>query len=95
MAQLIDLTLLKESQQMLQKLLAKRGLTYFLDKEGGGNRLFSLEKSKVDLVHSWHISTLMLAIPPTMQSISIKQGSHYLMRLTIAKINMQRFVKLS
>ena len=49
MTDLIDLSLLKESRSLLEMLLQKRGLTFFLAKEGA-QPLFSLEKSKVELV---------------------------------------------
>jgi hypothetical protein len=48
MSDLIDLSLLKESRTLLQRLLSKRGLAYFLARDG--QRLFSLEKDKVNLV---------------------------------------------
>lgn len=49
MTDIIDLSLLKESRTLLESLLQKRGLTFFLDKEGQ-RPLFSIEKSKVELV---------------------------------------------
>jgi hypothetical protein len=48
MTDIIDLSLLKESRTVLQRLLKERGLAYFLAKDG--HRLFSLEKEKVELV---------------------------------------------
>lgn len=49
MTDIIDLSLLKETRALLETLLQKRGLTYFLDKEGA-RPLFSIEKAKVELV---------------------------------------------
>ena len=49
MTELIDLSLLKDSRSLLETLLKKRGLSYFLAKDGP-QPLFSLEKSKVELV---------------------------------------------
>jgi hypothetical protein len=48
MSELIDLSLLKESRVVLQQLLERRGLAYFLARDG--RPLFSLEAEKVDLV---------------------------------------------
>ena len=49
MTDVIDLSLLKESRSLMESLLDKRGLTYFLAKEGK-QPLFSIEKSAVELV---------------------------------------------
>jgi hypothetical protein len=49
MSDLIDLSLLKESRALLESTVKRRGLTYFLAKEGQ-SPLFSIEKSQVDMV---------------------------------------------
>jgi hypothetical protein len=48
MTEIIDLSLIQESRTLLKRLLDRRGLAYFLARDG--QRLFSLEKEKVDLV---------------------------------------------
>lgn len=48
MAELIDLGLLGESRRVLEKLVDKRGIRYFMANEGP--RLLALDKAKVDLV---------------------------------------------
>jgi len=48
MADIIDLTLVSDARRYYQKLLAARGISYFLRKEG--HRLFEIEPDKVDLV---------------------------------------------
>lgn len=49
MTELIDLSLVRASRELLEAMLERRGLSFFLS-TGGGQPLFSLEKSKVDLV---------------------------------------------
>ena len=48
MTEIIDLSLLRDSRALLDKLLERHGLTYFLAREG--KPLFALDKSKVELV---------------------------------------------
>lgn len=48
MAEFIDLRLMFETNRLLDRLLERRGLRWFLASEGP--RLFELEKSKIDLV---------------------------------------------
>ncbi len=48
MAELIDLSLLTDANQLLDKLLHKHGINWFLAKDGP--RLMALEKAKIDLV---------------------------------------------
>ncbi|MBR2980057.1 MAG: hypothetical protein IKC51_09015 [Myxococcaceae bacterium] len=48
MAELIDLRLMFETNRLIDRLLERRGLRWFLVAEGP--RLFELEKSKLDLV---------------------------------------------
>ncbi len=48
MAELIDLGLVREGYRVLENLLAKRGIRWFLATEGA--RLMALDKSKIDLV---------------------------------------------
>jgi hypothetical protein len=48
MGYLIDLSLIHEARSLLEKLLARRGLAYFLASDG--QRLFSIEPDRVDLV---------------------------------------------
>lgn len=48
MAEIIDLSLVADSRRYFHKLLDKRGISYFLRKDGG--RLFQIEQSKVELV---------------------------------------------
>ena len=48
MAEIIDLSLVKDARRYFQKLLDARGISYFLQKDG--HRLFQIEQSKVDLV---------------------------------------------
>jgi hypothetical protein len=48
MADIIDLSLVAESRKHLKKLLAARGIAYFLRKDA--RRPFELEPEKVDLV---------------------------------------------
>jgi hypothetical protein len=56
MTEIIDLALLKESRATLKSLLARRGIAYFLARDG--QRLFSIEKEKVDLVVNATVSKL-------------------------------------
>jgi len=49
MSDVIDLSLLKESRALLETTLQRRGLSYFLAKEGP-SPLFSIEKEPVDRV---------------------------------------------
>jgi len=48
MADLIDIGLLSDANRLLDKLLEKHGIRWFLAADG--ERLMALEKSKVDLV---------------------------------------------
>lgn len=48
MADIIDLTLVADARRYFHKLLDKRGISYFLQKDG--HRLFHIEPSKVELV---------------------------------------------
>ena len=48
MAEIIDLTLVSDARRYFHKLLAKRGISYFLRKDG--HRLFEIEPSKVEMV---------------------------------------------
>lgn len=48
MADVIDLSLLSNAKRYFHKLLDKRGISYFLQKDG--HRLFQIEQSKVELV---------------------------------------------
>ena len=48
MAELIDLGLVGDTQRILQKLLDKHGIRWFL--AGEGARLIALDKAKVELV---------------------------------------------
>ena len=48
MAELIDLGLIGESKRVLDKLIDKRGIRWFLANEGP--RLMALDASKVDMV---------------------------------------------
>ncbi len=48
MTDVIDVSLLSESRALLVRLLAKRGIAYFL--AGDGHQLFSLEAARVELV---------------------------------------------
>ncbi|MBS2028943.1 MAG: hypothetical protein JST54_13665 [Deltaproteobacteria bacterium] len=49
MTDVIDLSLLQESRKLLRSMLDRRGLTWFLDKEGQ-RPLFSIEASKLETV---------------------------------------------
>lgn len=48
MADIIDLSLVADVRRLLHKLLDARGLSYFLQKEGG--RLFHIDPTKVEMV---------------------------------------------
>jgi hypothetical protein len=48
MADIIDLSLIRDARRHFRKLLDDRGLSYFLKKDG--HRLFQIQQSKVDLV---------------------------------------------
>lgn len=48
MAEIIDLSLIADARRYLHKLLAARGISYFLQKDGP--RLFHIEPAKVELV---------------------------------------------
>lgn len=48
MAEFIDLRLLAETNRLLERLLERRGLRWFLATEGP--HLFELERSKIDLI---------------------------------------------
>ncbi len=48
MTDVIDLSLLKESRTLLVRLLARRGISYFLAEDG--QQLFSLEAGRVEMV---------------------------------------------
>ncbi|MDR0966032.1 MAG: hypothetical protein LBM75_05965 [Myxococcales bacterium] len=48
MAEFIDLRLLSDANRLLDQILERRGLRWFLTTEGP--RFFELEKSKIDLV---------------------------------------------
>ncbi len=62
MADIIDLSLLTDARRYLHKMLDKRGLSYFLQKDGP--RLFHLEPSKVDLVVRTALRTRNPELPP-------------------------------
>ena len=47
MAELIDLTLISDAKRCFRKLLAKRGINYFLRQDGAP---FMIEPAKVELV---------------------------------------------
>jgi hypothetical protein len=61
-ADIIDLSLLTDARRYLHKMLDKRGLSYFLQKDGP--RLFHLEPSKVDLVVRTALRTRNPELPP-------------------------------
>jgi hypothetical protein len=48
MADIIDLTLVADARRYFHKLLDKRGISYFLRKDG--HRLFQIEQSKVEMI---------------------------------------------
>ena len=48
MADIIDLSLIADSRRYFHKLLDKRGIAYFLRKDG--HRLFQIEQAKVEMV---------------------------------------------
>ncbi|HCF57018.1 MAG TPA: hypothetical protein DFS52_03350 [Myxococcales bacterium] len=48
MAELIDLGLLTDANRLLEKLIEKHGIAWFLARDG--QRLLALEKQKIDLV---------------------------------------------
>ncbi|MGI5861230.1 MAG: hypothetical protein ACOX6T_04125 [Myxococcales bacterium] len=48
MAELIDLGLLTDANRLLEKLIEKHGIAWFLARDG--QRLIALEKEKIDLV---------------------------------------------
>lgn len=58
MADIVDISLVKDAQRYFEKLLTSRGIGYFLRKEGG--RPFEIEPSKVELV----VRTAARARPP-------------------------------
>lgn len=48
MSELIDLGLIKDAQKLLDRMLEKHGINWFLARDG--QRLMALENSKIDLV---------------------------------------------
>lgn len=58
MADIIDLTLVADARRYFHKLLDKRGISYFLQKDG--HRLFQIEPSKVEMI----VRTAARARPP-------------------------------
>ncbi|MBI3181885.1 MAG: hypothetical protein HYZ28_07050 [Myxococcales bacterium] len=48
MAQIIDLSIVADAKRYFHKLLDRRGIAYFLRKEG--HQLFQIEQSKVEMV---------------------------------------------
>lgn len=57
MTDLIDLSLLKESRSLLEAMLVKRGLPYFLGTDGG-RPLFSIDGDKVETLVQSCVSKL-------------------------------------
>ena len=62
MADIIDITLLADVRRFFQKLIEKRGLSYFLQKDGP--RLFQIEPAKVELVLRTALRTRDAELPP-------------------------------
>jgi hypothetical protein len=48
MSELIDLALVTDAQKLVESLLDKHGINWFMARDG--NRLMALDKSKIDLV---------------------------------------------